>query len=168
MTPKKLYQVGSRWADLTAFRTGPEKGRLTTFSAQVQALEILDTDLCKEGFRPGDPILGFTDLPGLVYLLGGTSPGVCWYMGMANQDPLAGIRKNLGNISPETLRKAWLVIRANPDEPAVRLSEVWPSTLGVPLPQRLEKTYEWFWWQEGRGRLDPVWVFRPASAAVAD
>jgi len=168
MTPGKLYQVGSSRADFTTFRTGPEKGRLATFSAQVQALEILDTDLRKGGFRPGDPILGFTDLPGLVYLLGGTSPGVCWYMGMANQDPLAGIRKNLENIPPETLRKAWVVIRANPDGPAVRWQEVWPSALGVPLPRRLEKTYDWFWWQEGRGRLDPVRVFRPASAATAD
>ncbi len=30
-------------------------------------------------FQPGDPILGFYDTPGLVYLLGGISPGTPWF-----------------------------------------------------------------------------------------
>lgn len=33
------------------------------------------------GFKPGDNILAFTDMAGVVFILGGRSPGVPWYMG---------------------------------------------------------------------------------------
>lgn len=46
------------------------------------ARELLD----RSGFQPGDPVLAFYDLPGLVYLVGGRSPILPWFF--ANSDSL--------------------------------------------------------------------------------
>ncbi|MBH8557634.1 hypothetical protein [Hymenobacter negativus] len=55
--------------------TGPLQVDPAT-SAFITQLEKL---LAAGGFRPGDPLLAFYDLPGVVYLCGGVSPGAAWY-----------------------------------------------------------------------------------------
>ena len=63
-----------------------------TFSSRIEAGRGLEVDegtkrlvedtrdlLDRNGFRPGDPVLAFYDLPGLVFLLGGRSPETPWF-----------------------------------------------------------------------------------------
>ena len=47
--------------------------KTAAFVAQLEKL------LAEGGFRSGDPLFAFYDLPGLVYICGGVSPGVGWY-----------------------------------------------------------------------------------------
>ncbi len=42
------------------------------------------TSLEKNGFKPGDDIIGLFDIPGLVYAVGANSPGHQWYYTMAS------------------------------------------------------------------------------------
>ena len=44
-----------------------------------QFLEEVRHEFNQNGFKEGDPILGFFDCPGLVYFMGGRSPGHQWY-----------------------------------------------------------------------------------------
>lgn len=46
-----------------------------------QVIENLKNAAYKNGFKPGDDILSFYNTPGLVYALGGKSPGFPWYFG---------------------------------------------------------------------------------------
>ena len=55
------------------------KGKLLLDLNSVAFIGRLEKTLAQAGFRPGDPLLAFYDMPGLVYLCGGVSPGATWY-----------------------------------------------------------------------------------------
>jgi hypothetical protein len=55
------------------------RGTLLVDAGTVAYVTQLEKLLAAGGFRPGDPLLAFYDLPGLVYLVGGVSPGASWY-----------------------------------------------------------------------------------------
>ncbi|GAB2863286.1 hypothetical protein GCM10027044_24800 [Hymenobacter ruber] len=54
-------------------------GPLQVDPGTVAFVTQLEKLLADGGFQPGDPLLAFYDLPGLVYLCGGMSPGAAWY-----------------------------------------------------------------------------------------
>lgn len=54
-------------------------GTLWVDTGTAALVHRLDSLLAQGGFRPGDPLLAFYDIPGLVYLCGGISPGAPWY-----------------------------------------------------------------------------------------
>lgn len=155
------YKIGSVWRqDLVPLTTGPEKGRLLTFPTSVRFLENLRTRMDREGYREGDPILGLTDLPGLVYLLGGVSPGVCWYISHYLPEN-RGVETNLRNVSPEILARCWVLERESL-RPNERLAAAWPKERGVAIPR--EVPGEFFWpWGDGQGQPERVSLYRPAS-----
>ncbi|MDM8560800.1 hypothetical protein [Candidatus Parabeggiatoa sp. HSG14] len=72
--------------------------------------EIIDT---KTDFKPGDPIVAPYDLPGVVYALGGISPGIPWIIGEAktsqgrNCEALS--RTKLPNLDRTLLLMQWQV-----------------------------------------------------------
>lgn len=55
------------------------RGTLLLDSNAVAFIGRLEKTLAQGGFKPGDPLLAFYDMPGLVYLCGGISPGATWY-----------------------------------------------------------------------------------------
>lgn len=55
------------------------QGLLRLDARTVEFMGQLEKLLARAGFRPGDPLLGFHGMPGLVYLCGGVSPGAPWY-----------------------------------------------------------------------------------------
>lgn len=57
------------------------RGILRLDPNSVAFIAQLEKTLIQAGFRPGDPLLAFYDMPGLVYLCGGVSPGAPWYFG---------------------------------------------------------------------------------------
>ena len=55
------------------------RGELRLDPQSVSLINQLEKVLAQAGFRPGDPLLAYYDMPGLVYLCGGVSPGATWY-----------------------------------------------------------------------------------------
>lgn len=155
------YKIGSVWrSDLVTVSTGPEKGRLRTFPASVQFLEKIRGQMDRAGYREGDPILGLTDLPGLVYLLGGVSPGVCWYISHYLPEN-RGVETNLAQLRPEVLARCWVLERETL-RPNERLDATWPGDRGVAIPRRVQG--EFFWpWGDGEGQPERIFLYRPAA-----
>ncbi|MDJ0660394.1 MAG: hypothetical protein QNJ42_13040 [Crocosphaera sp.] len=50
-------------------------------------LEELNTLIEKTNFQKGTPIIGLYDMPGIVYIFGGISPGIPWYFGPPYDSP---------------------------------------------------------------------------------
>jgi hypothetical protein len=61
------------------------------------------------GFRPGDDVLAFFDLPGVVFALGGRSPGNPWFLGCGYKGARAFAEKALSLVPPERLKKAFIL-----------------------------------------------------------
>jgi hypothetical protein len=95
----------------------------------------------------------------LVYLLGGVSPGVAWYMGhWLTQNE--GIKSHLQNVSPDVLKKSWVLMRANSKD-WEKIEHVWPVGSGVSMPLKVEKKYFWPW-GDGEGAPMEVFLYHPA------
>jgi hypothetical protein len=79
---------------------------------QAKSLQVMRESLVRSGFRLGDPIIAIGDLPGAVYLLGGWSPGTCWYFaGTLGQLPYCKAVVSL--VSNDTLQKSFFLFREN-------------------------------------------------------
>lgn len=164
-TTLNTYRVGSVWVpELAPLTVGPEKGRLWTFPLAVESLEKIHAQMERAGFREGDPVIGITDCPGLVYLLGGTSPGACWYISYyLPENP--GVKMNLANIAPERLARSWVAVRESA-RPSERLEAVWPTDQRVPLPVPLDGNFYWPWGDAG-GKPERVFLYRPAGSGAS-
>jgi len=156
-----VHRLGSAWGEVEKIGSGPEKGRFLQYPAAVRALDKISLAMGKEGFRIGDPVLGITDLPGLVYFLGGVSPGAAWYQSYRLPETYDGVRKILENIPPETLERCWVVFREN-NKKSEALDLIWPRNSGVPIPVPLEGKFLWPW-EPKQKQLEPVIVYRPAK-----
>lgn len=86
----------------------------------------------KAGFQPGDNILAFSDMPGIVFALGGRSPVTNWWPGKY------GVRRNhddlceylLAQASPDEIRRAYVLRKKD------RMSYVPDlSKAGISFPQ---------------------------------
>ena len=73
-----------------------------------QLIEGLGELARENGFRPGGDILAFYNMPGLVFALGGRSPGIPWFPSDSRQRrPAAELV--LASVPQERLRKAFLL-----------------------------------------------------------
>jgi hypothetical protein len=79
---------------------------------QAKSLQVMKESLVRLGFRSGDPIIAIGDLPGAVYLLGGWSPGTCWYFG-GTLDYLPYCKAVVSLVTNDTLRKSFFLFREN-------------------------------------------------------
>jgi hypothetical protein len=157
------YRVGTVWAqNLTPLRVGPEQGRMWTFPSSADFLEKIYGEMKRLGFQEGDPIVGITDCPGLVYLLGGVSPGACWYIShYLPENP--GVKMNLANINKDTLERSWILVRESARENE-RLERAWPMEKGVPLPISVKGDFFWPW-GDGEGKPERIYLYRPAATS---
>lgn len=90
----------------------PGAGTVQLDVSQRELLGQLQARLGAAGFRPGDPLVAIGDMPGVVYLLGGWSPGTCWYFASTpQQEPY--VRAVLGAVSAEVRSRSFVVIREN-------------------------------------------------------
>ena len=60
------------------------------------------------GFRPGDDILGLYDMPGIVYALGGRSPGTIWWT-MGYPGSRTVMERAVALAGPDRLRRAYIL-----------------------------------------------------------
>lgn len=74
-------------------------------------LRLFKETLEANGFKPGDDIIALFDMPGLVYAVGGRSPGHQWYYTMAScHDAMMEANKwHLSRVSTERLQHAFVV-----------------------------------------------------------
>lgn len=64
------------------------------------------------GFKPGDDIFAFFNLPGLVFALGGRSPIIPWYFGrIYNGDAIE--ESYMAEAGEERRRRAWIITQAD-------------------------------------------------------
>ena len=149
-TPEDIMRVGKAWDANSLVRSGPEAGKLFLHESTVHSLMQIDKTLKQHGFSQGDPLIGWVDLCGLVYLLGGTSPGSSWYLG--------GIQGHLKNTAASLLERTWVLLREGMPEP----SNFWPKSVGVALPIGVA---EHLYWPEGdaEGVLRSVYLYRPVQ-----
>lgn len=156
------YRVGSVWNEkMIDVSAGPEQGRLKLFSSSVESLKEIYDEMSRFGYREGDPIIGITDCPGLVYLLGGVSPGACWYISYyLPENP--GVKMNLQNIPDQDLARAWVLLResARANE---RLEQAWPAGRGIPEPRQIQGQFFWPW-GDGEGKLERISIYRPTQS----
>jgi len=155
------YRVGSVWNNkMIDVSAGPEQGRLKLFPSSVESLKEIYAEMIRSGYREGDPIIGITDCPGLVYLLGGVSPGACWYISYyLPENP--GVKMNLQNIPDQDLARAWVLLResARANE---RIEQAWPAGRGIPQPRQIQGQFFWPW-GDGEGKLERISIYRPTQ-----
>ena len=79
-------------------------------------IQGIGTAMRRAGFQAGGPILSLYDAPGLVYALGGISPGNAWYPGFGHQDI-----RNCDALDKThlELRRAFLLVNQKPS-PLIR------------------------------------------------
>ncbi len=68
----------ARWAATERWEIPGQKDTVHIHKEMHGLLTEVSRALKEEGFQPGDPVLAFYDHPGIVYLLGGSSPGLPW------------------------------------------------------------------------------------------
>lgn len=90
----------------------PGGGSVRVDPNQKKLLQQLQSRLGMAGFRPGDPIVAIGDMPGVVYLLGGWSPGTCWYFANTPQQEFY-VRAVLGAVPKEIRGRSFLILREN-------------------------------------------------------
>ena len=67
------------------------------------------------GFRPGDDVLAFVNMPGVVFAIGGKSPAIPWYSGGYKGSPAAN-EMALSMISPDRLKRAFILETADSEK----------------------------------------------------
>jgi hypothetical protein len=125
----------------TRLRVDAETAR---FTREMQGL------LNEAGFEPGEDLLAFFDMPGVVFAMGGKSPGRPWYFPNYGEQ---GERENLAALriaGRERIARA-IVLQSNYDP---RVGE-YLSTLDLNFPE----DYEWVGetWQPYRNWMVTVW-----------
>jgi hypothetical protein len=131
------YRVGSLWKQNKLLESGPEKDRLRVHPELAEFLSRFEDELRKAGFRAGTPVVGISDLCGVVYLAGGTSPGVPWYFG--GQDFVKQYTVTvLAWLPEETLSKVWVFRKHSTGLPG-DLASFWPPGTWVKVPHLVGK-----------------------------
>ena len=106
-----MYQ-SSLWRQTAAVEVGIPPTRLKVDPQFAQFLESARTKLENAGFKHGDDIFGFFNLPGLVFALGAREPGAPWYFGTwYHQDDTDGGKLRL--VPLERRQRAWILTQAD-------------------------------------------------------
>jgi hypothetical protein len=87
----------------TSLKVDPD---LAKFIASVRRI------LIAHGYRAGDDVFGFFNLPGLIFAVGAKQPGAPWYFGTwyHNDDTDGG---KLRNVSAQRRQAAWVISQAD-------------------------------------------------------
>jgi hypothetical protein len=97
------------WAQTQATEIGHPRTILKLDSEARDFFNRIREMAHEHGFKPGDDVLGFFDLPGVVFALGGRSPGSPWYLGCGYKGARAYAEKILSLVPPERLKRAFIL-----------------------------------------------------------
>lgn len=88
----------------------PGEGRIYLDSERAEVISTSSMALRAAGFRRGDPLIAIGNLPGLVYLVGGWSPGTPWYYDTHVNSPQF-VNRVLESLSPNVRDSSWVLLR---------------------------------------------------------
>ena len=106
------FRTQPPWTCLEAWKITETGPLIYLDKNQVKSLKVMRESMVRSGFRSGDPIIAIGDLPVAVYLLGGWSPGTCWYFGGA-LGQLSYCKAVVRSVSNDTLQKSFFLFREN-------------------------------------------------------
>ncbi len=102
----------SLWNQTQAIEIGSPATVLKLDPPVAHFLADVRAKLEAEGYRPGDDVFGFFNLPGVIYALGAKEPGAPWYFGTWYvHDDTDGIK--LRRVPIERRRHAWIITQAD-------------------------------------------------------
>lgn len=87
----------------------PDGGTIYLDAEKARLLGELQAKLGEQQFKRGDPIVAIGDMPGIVYFLGGYSPGANWYPA-THSEHLRFALALLQSVPPEAREQAFLII----------------------------------------------------------
>jgi len=105
-TPYRL--PGGRFAQTEPSAIGSPATTLLLDPASHAFVESARAQLTSHGFKPGDDIFAFFNLPGLVFALGGVSPGKPWYFA-GDAASLANDDMRVRYVAPARRDRAFLI-----------------------------------------------------------
>jgi len=133
--------------------TGVAEQRIPTTLGDPQTKLLLDQETCEaiksiqqqaegSGFKKGDAILGFYQVPGLVYALGGRAAGLADFMGSYTQGvlPSAAHEAVLATLPYNTAHNAYVLTSLDRDEAVPNL-----QTIGRTFPNDYDLCAETVW-----------------------
>ncbi len=109
---KEPYRlVGPLNAQTESIEIGFPATKVKMAPAAVAFLRLFKQTLEANGFKPGDDIIALFDMPGLVYAVGGRSPGHQWYYTMTScHDAMMEANKwHLSRVPPERLQHSFII-----------------------------------------------------------
>ena len=129
----------------------PGSGKIFLDPSRAKVAQAAYQALGAAGFQPGAALIAIGNLPGLVYLVGGWSPGTVWFYDTHKNSKEFTLRA-LDAISEEERRSSWVIFRENSmlfaDKKEVLLSlqrtDISPYTT-EPVSLEGETTRLWIW-----------------------
>ena len=108
-----MYQ-SALWQQTSAAKIGNPSTTLKLDPATASFINAVRSTLTARGYKPGDDVFGFFNLPGVIYAIGAKQPGAPWYFGSwyENQDTDGDL---LRTVPLDRRRNAWIITQANVD-----------------------------------------------------
>ncbi|VEP11256.1 membrane hypothetical protein [Hyella patelloides LEGE 07179] len=145
--PYKLLENRLQQTELLEF-VQPHARGLKVDPLTANFIEQLHNIVHQSGFQVGDPIIALHDMPGLVYLLGGFSPGAPWYFSVFPESPV----RTCNNILHSSFNPKKAVFLINNDIDPLVLGCL--KKVGINFPQDYHKVGE---------VENPFYAIRPLS-----
>lgn len=102
----------SLWKQTQAVDVGYPATSLLVDPELAEFIGDVRMNLEKNGYRPGDDVFGFFNLPGLIFAIGARQPGAPWYFGTwYHQDDTDGGK--LRRVPLERRQRAWIITQAD-------------------------------------------------------
>ena len=130
--PQGLVENRLQQTELVDF-VQPHARGLKVDPPTAKFLEQLNTLVYQTDFQPGDPIIALDNMPGLVYLLGGVSPGAPWYFSNSDQ-------RTCNNILYSSFEPSKAILLINSDLSPKLLGCL--KTVGINFPEDYQKVGE--------------------------
>jgi len=106
-----MYQP-SLWKQTASIEIGFPATRLKVDPALAAFLRDVRTALDTNGYKPGDDVFGFFNLPGVIYAMGAREPGAPWYFGTwYHQENIDELK--LERVPLARRQHAWIVTQAD-------------------------------------------------------
>ncbi len=102
----------SLWKQTESLEIGVPATRLKVDPALASFLRHVRATLDAHGYKPGDDVFGFFNLPGVIYAIGAKEPGAPWYFGTWYHDDEADGSK-IRLVPLERRQQAWIVTQAD-------------------------------------------------------
>ena len=102
----------SLWAQTEPVQIGNPATTVRLDPARAHFLTEVRSILTSNGFKPGDDLFGFFNLPGVVFAVGGREPGAPWYFGTwyGNSNVDTG---KIRDVSEARRKSAWIITQDN-------------------------------------------------------